>query len=98
MLAKDKGHIKGVWGMTRYSRLASTTEVSMQSLEDGVCTTMNSIYDELSDTGAWDRDLWQCAGSTIEAKTKSRTLDRRFPLGELQQRKNGINWRSRCAE
>lgn len=50
-LAKDKGHVKDIQGMMRHSRLATTTEVYMQSLEDGVRSTVNSIYDELSDTG-----------------------------------------------
>ncbi len=52
-LAKDKGHVEDIQGMMRHSRLATTTEVYMQSLEDGVRTTVNSIYDELSDTGTW---------------------------------------------
>jgi integrase len=52
-LAKDKGHVKDIQGMMRHSRLATTTEVYMQSLEDGVRSTVNSIYDELSDTGTW---------------------------------------------
>jgi integrase len=47
-LAKNKGHIKDIQGMMRHSRLATTTEVYMQSLEDGVRSTVNSIYDELS--------------------------------------------------
>lgn len=52
-LAKDKGHVKDIQGMMRHSRLATTTEVYMQSLEDGVRSTVNSIYEELSDTGTW---------------------------------------------
>ena len=39
--------------MLRHSRLATTTDVYMQSLEDGVRSTVNSIYDELSSTGTW---------------------------------------------
>jgi hypothetical protein len=50
-LAKDKGHIKDIQGMMRHSRLATTTEVYMQSLEGGVRSTVNSIHDELSGTG-----------------------------------------------
>ena len=52
-LAKNKGHVKDIQGMMRHSRLATTAEVYMQSLEDGVRSTVNSIYDELSDTGTW---------------------------------------------
>jgi len=50
-LAKDKGHVKDIQGMMRHSRLATTTDVYMQSLEDGVRSTVNSIHDELSGTG-----------------------------------------------
>lgn len=52
-LAKDKGHVKDIQGMMRHSRLATTTEVYMQSLEEGVRSTVNSIYDELNDTGTF---------------------------------------------
>ena len=52
-LAKDKGHVKDIQGMMRHSRLATTTEVYMQSLEEGVRSTVNSIYEELSDTGTF---------------------------------------------
>ncbi len=34
-LAKDKGHVKDIQGMMRHSRLATTTEIYMQSLESG---------------------------------------------------------------
>ena len=54
-LARDKGHVKDIQGMMRHSRLATTTEVYMQSLEDGVRSTVNSIHDELSGTGTGGR-------------------------------------------
>jgi integrase len=50
-LAKDKGHVKDIQGMMRHSRLATTTEVYMQSLESGVRSTVNSIHDELIGAG-----------------------------------------------
>jgi integrase len=50
-LAKDKGHVKDIQGMMRHSRLATTTEVYMQSLESGVRSTIDSIHDELRGTG-----------------------------------------------
>ena len=34
-LAKDMGHVKDIQGMMRHSRLATTTDVYMQSLEEG---------------------------------------------------------------
>jgi len=50
-LAKDKGHVKDIQGMLRHTRLATTTDVYMQSLESGVRSTVDSIHDELSATG-----------------------------------------------
>jgi hypothetical protein len=51
-LAKDKGHIKDIQGMMRHSRLATTAEVYMQSLESGVRSTVDSIHHELRVTGS----------------------------------------------
>jgi hypothetical protein len=50
-LAKDKGHVKDIQGMLRHTRLATTTDVYMQSLESGVRSTIDSIHDELRATG-----------------------------------------------
>jgi hypothetical protein len=65
-LAKDKGHVKDIQGMMRHSRLATTTEVYMQSLEDGVRTTVNSIHDELSGT-------WGSGPTAAARKQRART-------------------------
>jgi integrase len=50
-LAKDKGHVKDIQGMLRHSRVATTTDVYMQTMEEGVRSTVNSIHDELMGTG-----------------------------------------------
>jgi len=47
-LAGDKGHVKDIQGILRHTRLATTTDVYMQSLESGVRSTVNSIHEELS--------------------------------------------------
>ena len=46
-LAKDKGHVKDIQGMLRHSRVATTTDVYMQTMEDGVRSTVTSIHEEL---------------------------------------------------
>ena len=46
-VSKDKGHVKDIQGMMRHTRLATTTDVYMQSLESGVRSIINSIHDEL---------------------------------------------------
>lgn len=55
-LAKDKGHVKDIQGMMRHSRVATTTDVYMQSLQEGVRSTVNSIHDELMGTGTLGKD------------------------------------------
>jgi integrase len=50
-LAKDKGHVKDIQGMLRHSRVATTTDVYMQTMEDGVRSTVTSIHEELMGTG-----------------------------------------------
>jgi integrase len=50
-LAKDKGHVKDIQGMLRHSRVATTTDVYMQTMEDGVRSTVTSIHEELMATG-----------------------------------------------
>jgi integrase len=50
-LAKDKGHVKDIQGMLRHSRVATTTDVYMQTMEEGVRSTVTSIHDELMGTG-----------------------------------------------
>lgn len=50
-LGKSKGHPKDIQGLMRHSRLATTMEIYMQSLEKEVRTAINSIHDELVATG-----------------------------------------------
>ncbi len=50
-LGKTKGHPKDIQGLMRHTRLATTMDVYMQSLEKEVRTAINSIHDELVATG-----------------------------------------------
>ncbi len=72
-LAKDMGHVKDIQGMMRHSRLATTTDVYMQSLEDGVRSTVNLIYDKLSGTGTWGSKPPATAKSDHSSRAKSTT-------------------------
>ncbi len=56
-LAKDKGHVKDIQGMLRHSRVATTTDVYMQTMEDGVRSTVTSIHEELMGTGTTGQHL-----------------------------------------
>jgi hypothetical protein len=46
-LAQRKGTIKDVQGLLRHSRTATTTDVYMQELPEGVAATVNAINSEL---------------------------------------------------
>ncbi len=49
-LAQRKGTVKDVQGMMRHSRVATTTDVYMQELPEGVRATVDSIHHELKVT------------------------------------------------
>jgi integrase len=49
-LAQKKGTVKDVQGIMRHSRVATTTDVYMQELPEGVRATVDSIHDELRAT------------------------------------------------
>jgi integrase len=49
-LAQRKGTVKDVQGMMRHSRVATTTDVYMQELPEGVRATVDSIHRELNGT------------------------------------------------
>ncbi len=50
-LGKTKGHPKDIQGLMRHTRLATTMDIYMQSLEKEVRTAINSIHGELIATG-----------------------------------------------
>lgn len=49
-LAQKKGTVKDVQGIMRHSRVATTTDVYMQELPEGVRATVDSIHHELQGT------------------------------------------------
>jgi len=54
-LAQNIGPVKDVQGMMRHSRTATTTDVYMQELPEGVRATVNSIHDELESSNSPQR-------------------------------------------
>ncbi len=46
-LAQKKGTVKGVQGLLRHSRAATTTDVYMQEIPESVQATVNAIHQEL---------------------------------------------------
>lgn len=66
-LAQKKGTVKDVQGMMRHSRTATTTDVYMQEMPEGVRATVNSIHEELMGTGTAglaSRDPTAASGNT----------------------------------
>jgi integrase len=55
-LARKKGDVKDVQGVMRHSRTATTTDVYMQELPEGVRATVNSIHQELTRNGGGSGD------------------------------------------
>jgi hypothetical protein len=51
-LAQKKRTVKDVQGVMRHSRVATTTDVYMQELPEGVRATVDSIHNELRTTMA----------------------------------------------
>jgi hypothetical protein len=49
-LAQKNGTVKVVQGIMRHSRVATTTDVYMQELPEGVRATVDSIHRELQGT------------------------------------------------
>jgi len=87
-LGKAKAHPKDIQGMMRHSRLATTMEVYMQSLEPEVRRAINSIHDELTATGTHGPETptppteAQGTGQSISSKKE-------FATGESQRREKG---------
>jgi hypothetical protein len=83
-LGKSKGHPKDIQGLMRHSRLATTMEVYMQSLQKEVRTAINSIHDELVATGTGELapkppapTFAQARGDSGSAEKRASDLDRK---------------------
>ena len=70
-LAKDKGHVKDIQGMLRHSRAATTTDVYMQTMEEGVRSTVTSIHEELMGTGTLGQHPMAGAARHVTGKASS---------------------------
>ncbi len=45
-LAQKNGTVEDVWGVMRHSRVATTTDVYLQEMPEGVHATVDSIHRE----------------------------------------------------
>ena len=86
-LGKSKAHPKDIQGMLRHSRLATTMEVYMQSLEPEVRRAINSIHDELMATGTHGPETTPPSGT--QGTGQSISSKEGFATGESQRTEKG---------
>lgn len=82
-LGKNMGHPKNIQGLMRHTRLATTMEVYMQSLEPEVRKAINSIHGELVATGT--------RGSTRKTPAVTALSSSREPVFYRPERQRFIN-------
>lgn len=70
-LAQKKGTVKDVQGVTRHSRTATTTDVYLQEIPEGVQTTINSINSEPRKSQARKRKLSKDSASVDNSRRRS---------------------------
>jgi hypothetical protein len=87
-LGKTKGHPKNIQGLMRHSRLATTMEVYMQSLQKEVRTAINSIHDELMATGTNGSEPQPPTVPEARADHGMKTSGRGLPM-ERQRKQKG---------
>jgi len=88
-LGKTKGHPKDIQGLMRHSRLTTTMEIYMQSLEKDVRCAINSIHDELVAMGTEGPTPQQPAlkpSRVLEPKADGKAVDQEH--GDAMDEKN----------
>ena len=76
-LAQKKGTVKDVQGVLRHSRTATTTDVYMQEIPEGVQATVNFIHSELRPKSAapvWTAERRAQASSESEARIAAKQI------------------------
>ena len=88
-LARKKGDIKDVQGVLRHSRTATTTDVYMQELPEGVRATVNSIHQELTQKGGGNGDRGPGTSKPSAKKAKVLSFGSRKPVRQIAQERGG---------
>ncbi|MGB0064442.1 MAG: site-specific integrase, partial [Terracidiphilus sp.] len=81
-LARKKGDVKDVQGVLRHSRTATTTDVYMQQLPEGVRATVNSIHQELTRKSGGPGKGGPAASRPTVKKAKVLSFGTRKPVWE----------------
>ena len=88
-LARKKGDIKDVQGVLRHSRTATTTDVYMQELPEGVRATVNSIHQELTRKGGGTGDGGPEPSKPSAMKGKVLSFSTKKPVQQIAQERGG---------
>jgi integrase len=88
-LARKKGDIKDVQGVLRHSRTATTTDVYMQELPEGVRATVNSIHQELTQKGDGNGDMGPGTSKPSVKKAKVLSFGTRKPVRQIAKEGGG---------
>jgi integrase len=88
-LARKKGDIKDVQGVLRHSRTATTTDVYMQELPEGVRATVNSIHQELTQKGGGNGDRGPGTSKPSAKKAKVLSFGTRKPVRKIAHERGG---------
>ena len=88
-LARKKGDIKDVQGVLRHSRTATTTDVYMQELPEGVRATVNSIHQELTQKSGGNGDRGPETSKPSVKKAKVLSFGTRKPVRQIAQERGG---------
>jgi integrase len=88
-LARKKGDIKDVQGVLRHSRTATTTDVYMQELPEGVRATVNSIHQELTQKGGGNGDRGPGTSKPSAKKAKVLSFGTRKPIRQIAHERGG---------
>jgi integrase len=88
-LARKKGDIKDVQGVLRHSRTATTTDVYMQELPEGVRATVNSIHQELTQKGGGNGDRGPGTSKPSAKKAKVLSFGTRKPVRQIAHERRG---------
>jgi hypothetical protein len=88
-LARKKGDIKDVQGVLRHSRTATTTDVYMQELPEGVRATVNSIHQELTREGGGTGDGGPEPSKPSAKKGKVLSFSMKRPVQQIVQERRG---------
>jgi integrase len=97
-LAQNMGTVKDVQGMMRHSRTATTTDVYMQQLPEGVRETVNSIHQELKSGGGTRKVASTGTASVGNGPDSSRPTNRGLNQGDVLKMRATTTERNSASE